>query len=66
MDSPLCDECTVGKEGDWFDDDGVIRCHECHANWATAQGGDYDYLVAQREKNGIRAVLWEDPGDKPK
>ena len=27
----------------WYDDDGVIRCDACHANAATAWGGDYDY-----------------------
>ena len=40
--------CNVGPDGVWYDDDGIIRCEECHANVATAWGGDYDVLVSRR------------------
>ena len=54
-----CEECP-SEQGVWYDDDGVIRCQKCHTDWIDPQGESYAYLVAQREKNGVKAVQWKE------
>lgn len=55
MDRPKCDECNL-YDGIWFDDDGVIRCQECHTKVSTAWGGDYDELVKRRTFQVVQYV----------
>jgi hypothetical protein len=45
----VCEVCNT-ERALWGDDDGVLRCDACHANVATAWGGDYNELI--RKRNG--------------
>jgi hypothetical protein len=48
MECSRCYECRL-YDGIWYDDDGVIRCQECHTKVAIAWGGDYDELIKRRK-----------------
>lgn len=56
----ICQVCNDdGREGCWYDDDGVIRCDSCHSDVATAWGGDYDELIARRTFTVTQFVMEE-------